>query len=68
MRNRYIIDTLASVDIQEIVEIGGKMIRIYQGAFYRESFKISPFRKSIEKLIALRQKYKTKKWFNARVN
>ena len=29
LRNGYIIDTLTSVDIQEIVKIGGKVIRIY---------------------------------------
>ena len=58
MRNGYIIDTLTSVDIQEIVKIGGKVIEIYEGVIYRESFKVSPFRKVIEKLFALRQKYK----------
>ena len=58
MRNGYIIDYLTSVDIQEIVKIGGKVIKIYEGVIYRENFKISPFRKVIEKLFALRQKYK----------
>ena len=58
MRNGYIIDTLASVDICEIVKIGGGVIEIYEGVIYRENFKISPFRKVIEKLFALRQKYK----------
>ena len=57
MRNDYIIDTLTSVDIQEIVKIGGKVIEIYEGVIYRENFKVSPFRKVIQKLIALRQKY-----------
>ena len=61
MRNGYIIDTLTSVDIQEFVKIGGRVIQIYEGVFYRENFKISPFRKVIEKLFALRQKYKDKK-------
>ena len=61
MRNGYIIDTLTSVDIQEIVKIGGEVIEIYQGVIYRENFKISPFRKVIEKLFALRQKYKDEK-------
>ena len=45
MRNCYIIDALTSVDIQETVKIGGKVIEIYEGVFYRENFKISPFRK-----------------------
>ena len=58
MRNGYNIDTLTSVDIQEIVKIGGKVIEIYEGVIYRENFKKSPFRKVIDKLFALRQKYK----------
>ena len=61
MRNGSIIDTLTSVDIQEIVKIGGRVIEIYEGVVYRENFKISPFRKVIEKLFALRQKYKDEK-------
>ena len=31
MRNGYIIDTLTSVDIPEIVKSGGKVIEIYEG-------------------------------------
>ena len=58
MRNGYIIDTLTSVDIQEIVKIGGKVVEINEGVIYREFFKISPFRKVMEKIFALRQKYK----------
>ena len=58
MRNGYIIDYLTSVDIQEIVKIGGKVIEIYEGVIYRENFKVSPFGKVIDKLFALRQKYK----------
>ena len=58
MRIGYIIDTLTSVDICEIVKIGGKVIEIYEGVIYRENFKISPFRKVIEQLFSLRQKYK----------
>ena len=61
MRKAYIIDTLTSVDIQEIVKIGGKVIEIYEGVIYRENFKISPFREVIEKLFALRQKYEDEK-------
>ena len=37
MRNRYIIDTLTSVDIQKNVKIGGKVIEIYEGVIYREN-------------------------------
>ena len=58
MRNGYIIDTLISVDICEIVKTGGRVIEIYEGVIYRENFKISPFRKVIEELFAWRQKYK----------
>ena len=58
MRNGYIIDYLTSVDIQEIVKIGGKVIEIYEGVIYRENFKVSPFRKVIDILFKLRQKYK----------
>ena len=58
MRNGYIVDYLTSVDVQEIVKIGGKVIEIYEGVIYRENFKVSPFRKVIDKLFALRQKYK----------
>ena len=58
MRNRYVIDTLTSVDFCETVKIGGRVIEIYEGVFYRENFKISPFRKVIERLSASRQKYK----------
>ena len=61
MRNGYIIDMLTSVDSCEIVKIGGKLIEIYEGVIYRENFKISPFRKVIEKLFALGQNIKTKK-------
>ena len=58
MRNGNIINTLTSVDIQEIVKIGGRVIEIYEGVIYRENFNISPIRKVIEKLFALRQKNK----------
>ena len=50
MRNGYIIDTLTSVDIQEIVKIGGEVIEIYEDFIYRENFKVGQFRKVIEKL------------------
>ena len=60
MRNGYIIDTLTSVDIQEIVKIGGRVCEIFEGVIYRENFKVSPFRNVIDKLFALREKYKYK--------
>ena len=58
MRIGYIIGTLTSVDIHEIVKIGGKFIEIYEGVIYRENFKVSPFGKVIVILFKLRQKYK----------
>ena len=58
MRNGYIIDILTSVDIQEIVKIVGKVIEIYEGVIYKENFLVSPFRKVIDILFKLRQKYK----------
>ena len=58
MGNGYIVDTLTSVDIQEIIKIGGKVIQIYEGVINRENFKVSPFRKIIDILFKLRQKYK----------
>ena len=45
MRNGYIVDTLTSVDNQEI-KIGGKVIEIYEGVICRENFRVSPFKKS----------------------
>ena len=58
MRNGYIIETLTSVDLCEILKTGGKVIENYKGVIYREHFKISPFRTGIGRLFALRQKYK----------
>ena len=60
MRIGYIIDTLTSVDLREFFKMGGKVIEIYERVIYRESFKISFFRKLIDKLFALRQKFKQK--------
>ena len=55
MRNGYITQVLTSVDIQEIVKSGGKVIEIYEGVVYRENFIINPFEKVIDKLFGLRQ-------------
>ena len=59
LRNGYIVDVLTSVDIQEIVRIGGKVIEVYEGVIYRENYKVSPFRDFIKNLFDLRLKYKT---------
>ena len=56
MRDGYITQVLTSVDIQEIVKIGGIIIQIYEGVIYRENFKISPFKKIIDELFAFRTK------------
>ena len=61
LRNGYNFDTLTSVDICEIVKIGRKVIQIYEGVIYRENFKISAFRKVIEKLFTLKQRYRDEK-------
>ena len=39
MRNCYTVDTLTSVDIEEIVNIGGKVIEVYDVVIYRENLK-----------------------------
>ena len=59
LRNGYIVDVLTSVDIQEIVRIGGKVIEVYEGVIYRENYKVSPFRDFIKNLFDLRLKYKS---------
>ena len=61
MRNGYIVDTLTSVDIQEIIKIGGKVVEVFEGVIYRENFKVSPIKKVIDKIFDLRQKYKDEK-------
>ena len=45
IRNGYIIDTLTSVDIEEVVKTGGDVIQLYEGVIHRRNFKISTFRK-----------------------
>ena len=51
MRNGYITQVLTSVDIQEIVKVGGKVIEIYESVIYRENYKVSPFKKSNRQII-----------------
>ena len=46
MRNEFIENTFTSVDIQEFVNIGGKVMEIYEGFIYGENFRISPFKKN----------------------
>ena len=39
MRDGYIVENLTSVDIQEIVQIVGKVQEIYESVIYGEKFK-----------------------------
>ena len=58
MRTGYITQVLTSVDIQEIVKTGRKLFEIYEVVIFRENYKVSLFKKVIEKLFELRQKHK----------
>ena len=51
MRNGYITQVLTSVDLLQIVKIGGKVIEIYEGVIYRENYKVNPFKKVIDKYL-----------------
>ncbi|ESO82642.1 hypothetical protein LOTGIDRAFT_155656 [Lottia gigantea] len=57
-RNGFCSDVLSSVDIQEIVKAGGRIIRILDGIVYEENFKTPPYRDYILILRDLRNKYK----------
>ena len=57
MRNRYIIQTLTSVDFQEIVKIGGNVLEVYESIIYLENFEVSPLKKVIDRLFEVRQNY-----------
>ena len=54
MRNGYNGDHLTGNDVQKTVQIGGKVIETYEGLIFKENSKVSPFRKVIDKLFALR--------------
>ena len=49
MRNVCILETLTSVDVQEIVKSGGKGIEIFEGVIYREDFVVNTFRNVIDR-------------------
>ncbi|ESO99914.1 hypothetical protein LOTGIDRAFT_158072 [Lottia gigantea] len=57
-RKGFCHDVLTSVDIQEIVKAGGRIIRILDGIVYEENFKTPPYRDYILILRDLRNKYK----------
>ena len=54
MRKGYIHDTLTSVDIQEVVKLGGKSIKICECVVHKKIFDIAPFRNIIKFLFTLR--------------
>ena len=62
MRNGYIVDTLTSVDIQERIKIGDKVIQTHEGVFYRENIK-----KSYRKIVCFKTKIQRRTYrFDAR--
>ncbi|ESO98149.1 hypothetical protein LOTGIDRAFT_174325 [Lottia gigantea] len=63
-RNGFCHDVLTSVDIQEIVKAGGRIIKILDGIVYEENFKTPPYRDYILILRDLRNKYKREDGFN----
>ena len=52
------LDTLISVDIQEIVKVGGKIFEICDGIIITEKFKKLPSQNFLEKFVELRLKCK----------
>ena len=62
MRNGYIINSLTSNDIQEIIRFGWKLIEIYEAVIYRENFKVNLFKKVSGNLLVL--KIFIKKWWS----
>lgn len=54
-------DILTSVDIQEIVRCGGRIIRIFDGMIFEENFKVNPFRAYILHLYELKANFKREK-------
>ncbi|PAA48597.1 hypothetical protein BOX15_Mlig030240g1 [Macrostomum lignano] len=57
-RNGKVIDTLCSVDIQEIVRMGGKILKIYSGIVYEKNYDFSPFQNYITNLFEMRKVFK----------
>ncbi|ESO97167.1 hypothetical protein LOTGIDRAFT_174553 [Lottia gigantea] len=57
-RNGFCSEVLTSVDIQEIVKAGGRIVKIKDGIVYEENFKTPPYRDYILILRDLRNKYK----------
>ena len=57
-RNGYNTDTLTSVYIQEVIDLGGKVIKLYVGVIEEKKYKPSRFRKVFQILFNFRQKYR----------
>ena len=57
-RNSYIIDALTSVDFQENIKFVGKVTQLNEGVIYQQNFRVSPFRKAIDKSFVVKQKQK----------
>lgn len=51
-------DILTSVDIQEIVRCGGRIIKIFDGIVFEENFEVNPFREFVLELYVLKAKFK----------
>ena len=68
MRNGYTTQVLTSLDFQEIVKIGGKIIDIYEVVIYRENFKIKPFEKVFDNLFLQDKNTKRKEMKHAIVS
>ncbi|ESO96535.1 hypothetical protein LOTGIDRAFT_159950 [Lottia gigantea] len=62
-RNGFFSEVLTSVDIQEIVKAGGRIIRIFDGIVYEENFKTPPYGDYILISRDLRNKYKREDGF-----
>ena len=60
-KNGEIHDTLSSVDVQEIVKVGGIIIKIYEGIVYEKNLEVNPYKEFVTKLFVLRKKYKKEK-------
>ena len=52
MRNGYIINTLTSVVICEVVKMGAKVSKIYEGGFYRKNFKYHFLQKLLKNCVS----------------
>jgi hypothetical protein len=58
LRNGFIEAHLCSVDMEEIVKIGGKIIRLFEGIIFESHYEVSPLKNYVEYLFELRMRYK----------